>query len=181
MNREYIIGVICNLYKELKISELAFDLKDVCSKLEINLIPYSSYENKDLLLGFDNDGFNIINPINNKIEIYYNDEIVPFRRIYFTIPHEIGHIVLNHNIEISNETIKQHKEANIFALEFYCPLALIIHYGLKTKSDIISTFGITNSYADVIIDKLSKRSNELSPNEKRLVKIFERNKLNKLK
>lgn len=114
MNREYIIGVICNLYKELKISELAFDLKDVCSKLEINLIPYSSYENKDLLLGFDNDGFNIINPINNKIEIYYNDEIVPFRRIYFTIPHEIGHIVLNHNIEISNETIKQHKEANIF-------------------------------------------------------------------
>lgn len=181
MNRENIIGVICDLYEELEIGELGFDLKDVCKKLEINLIPYSSFENKELLIGFDEDGFNIINPYNNKIEIYYNDLINPIQRIYFTIPHELGHITLNHNIKGGNETNKQYKEANIFALEFYCPLALIIHYNLKTKSDLISTFGITNSYANVILDKLNKRSKTLSLNEKRLVSLFESNKLNKTK
>jgi Zn-dependent peptidase ImmA (M78 family) len=181
MDREEIIGVICDLYEELEISELGFDLKEICKKLEINLIPYSSYEKKDIFLQFDEDGFNIINSLSNKIEIYYNDEIEPFQRIYFTIPHEIGHIVLNHNTEYGNETRKQNKEANIFALEFYCPLCLIIHNKLNTKSDLISTFGITSGYAEVILDKLNKRFKTLSLNEKRLVEIFEKNKLNKTK
>lgn len=181
MDREEIIGVICDLYDELEISELGFNLKEICKKLEINLIPYSSYEKKDIFFQFDEDGFNIINSLSNKIEIYYNDEIEPFQRIYFTIPHEIGHIVLNHNTDCENETRKQNKEANIFALEFYCPLSLIIHNKLKTKSDLISTFGITSRYADVILDKLKKRPKTLSLNEKRLVEIFEKNKLNKTK
>ena len=181
MNREDIIGIICDLYEELEISEFGFDLKDVCLKLGINLIPYSAYRNKSLLINFDEDGFNFINPDNNKIEIYYNDFIEPKQRMYFTIPHELGHIVLNHNYEKGNETEEQHREANIFALEFYCPLALIEYYNLSTKSDLISTFGITSGYANVIIDKLKKRSKMLSKNEKRLIKIFQDNKQKKTK
>lgn len=115
------------------------------------------------------------------LEIYYNDEIYPFKRIKFTIPHEIGHIVLNHNLEFKNETRRQKKEANIFANEFYCPEALIIHYNLKTESDLMSTFGITFPYAKVLIDKINQRSKILIPNEKRLVKIFENNKIIKTK
>lgn len=181
MNREDIIGVICDLYQELAISEFGFDLRETCNELGINLMPYSAFENKVLLTSFDEDGFNIMNPNNNKIEIYYNDEIIPHQRIYFTIPHELGHIVLNHNIVGGNETNEQHKEANIFAQEFYCPLSLIIYYDLKTKSDLISTFGITSGYAGVILDKLKKRSKTLSLTEKRLVRIFENNKNKKTK
>ncbi len=179
MNKENIIGIVCNLYEELEISDLGFDLEIVCNKLEINLKPYSSFENKFILLRFDEDGFNCINPIKNSVEIYYNDEIYPHQRLKFTIPHEIGHIVLNHNLDLKSETNIQKKEADIFASEFYCPEALIIHYNLRTELDLMSTFGITLSYAKVLIDRVNNRTKNLSCKEKRLVKIFEKNKLKK--
>ncbi len=111
MNREEIIEVICDLYEELKISILGFNLKEVCNKLDINLIPYYLFEDSSLLLKLDEDGFNCINPKSSKIEIYYNDRIYPKQRIKFTIPHEIGHIVLNHNIKKGEYAFDQNKEA----------------------------------------------------------------------
>ena len=62
--------------------------------------------------------------------------------------------------------------------EFYCPETLIIHYNLKTESDLMSTFGITFPYAKVLIDKINKRSKILTANEKSLVKIFEKKQNN---
>lgn len=181
MDKESILEIICDLYEELEISEFGFDLKQVCNKLGINLIPYSLFENQNFLLKYDEDGFNCINPINNKIEIYYNDSIIPKQRINFTIPHEIGHIALNHNCTFQNETAQQNKEANIFAREFYCPEAFIIHYNLNSISDLMSSFNITRGYTEVLIDKVRKRSKELSLLEKRLIKIFEENKNKKAK
>ena len=176
MDREEIIGVICDLYEELEISRLGFSLKEVCNKLDINLIPYSSFKDESLLLKFDEDGFNCINPKNSKIGIYYNDKIKPRKRIKFTIPHEIGHIVLNYNIKGGKETDDQKKEADIFAQEFYCPSALIIHYYHYRMPNFMSIFGITQGYAEVLIDKIGNRYQGLSENEKRLIKIFEKNK-----
>lgn len=176
MDREEIIGVICDLYEELNIFKLGFSLKEVCNKLDINLIPYSFFKDKSLLLKLDEDGFNCINPKNSKIEIYYNDKIKPRKRVKFTIPHEIGHIVLNHNIKGGKETDDQKKEADIFAQEFYCPSALIIHYYIYRMQDLMSIFGITQGYAEVLIDKIGNRYQDLSENEKRLIKIFMKNR-----
>ena len=178
MDREEIIGVICDLYEELEISRLGFSLKKVCNKLDINLIPYSFFRDKSLLLKLDEDGFNCINPKNSKIGIYYNDKIKPRKRVKFTIPHEIGHIVLNHNLKGGKETDDQKKEADIFAQEFYCPSALIIYYNHYRMPDLMSIFGITQGYAEVLIDKIGNRYQGLSENEKRLIKIFEKNKKN---
>lgn len=57
MNKEDLIDLIADLYEELEISEVGFDLEKVIRKLDINLIPYSSYENKELLVHYDEDGF----------------------------------------------------------------------------------------------------------------------------
>lgn len=71
MNKEDLIDLIADLYEELEISEFGFDLEKAIRKLDINLIPYSSYENKELLVHYDEDGFTWINPRNNKVEIFF--------------------------------------------------------------------------------------------------------------
>ncbi len=182
MNREDILDVIVDLYQEYEISEFGFDLIKLIKKMEINLVLYSSFskEKQVILKNYDEDGFNVINPNNNKIEIYYNDIIKPKGRIYFTLPHELGHICLGHNCRLENETEMQRCDANLFANEFYCPQAFMIHYNLKTVSDLVSAFDITEGYAKVLLEKLRKRRDRnLSYNEERLIKIFEYNKRKK--
>lgn len=179
MNREEILDVICDIYEQEKICELGFNLKKLCNSLEINLIPYSSLEGDvSKLIMFEEDGFSCLNPNNNKPEIYYNDRISPRGRIKFTIPHELGHISLGHKYYLHKETSTEKKEADIFSNELYCPQAFMIHYNLLTISDLISNFGITWSYAETLLKKLNERGDKrLTTNEKKLINIFEKNKL----
>lgn len=181
MTREEIIDYICEIYEEYGIDQFGFSLMQLCNKMCINLIPYSSFEeNKNLLLKLDEDAFCYFNSFNNKYEIVYNDEIKPFARIRFTIPHELGHIVLSHPIKslFNLQYIwVQEREADIFANELYVPQAFIIYYSLKTKTDLMNAFHITESYASTLLKKVKQRTSlELSQNEEKLIKIFEKNK-----
>lgn len=177
MNKEDLIDLIADLYEELEISEFGFDLEKAIRKLDINLIPYSSYENKELLVHYDEDGFTWINPRNDKVEIFFNDRICPKERIKFTLPHELGHICLGHNLTTEVETYREKSEADMFAREFYCPQAFMINYKLKTASDLVSAFKISYSYANILLIKIEKRKDEaLTKAERRLIKIFETNK-----
>ena len=179
MNKEEILDVICDIYEQEKICELGFNLNKLCNSLEINLIPYSSLEGDiSKLIMFEEDGFSCLNPINNKPEIYYNDKISPRGRIKFTIPHELGHISLGHKYYLHKETATEKREADIFSNELYCSQAFMIHYKLLTVSDLISNFGITRGYAQILLEKLEQRRDKrLTTNEKRLIEIFEKNKL----
>ena len=179
MTKEQIIDLIADLYEEFEISKLGFSLKEYCYKAEILLIPYSSFENDSKrFVKFDEDGFNIINPESNCCEIYYNDEIRPRMRIKFTVSHEIGHISLGHNTVFGkSETPAQKKEADTFANEFYCPQVLIIYFNLLSKTKLMSTFNITDGYAEILLDKISqRRSVSFTPAEQRLLKIFLNNR-----
>lgn len=179
MKYEYLIHLVADLYEELNINEFGFDLEYTIKKLDINLIPYSVYEkNKEIFNKLDNDGFSLINPINSKIEIYYNDKIEPKERLKFTLAHELGHIILGHNLDSVNETDEIKKEADMFARIFYCSQAFMIKYKLITISDLISSFGITQGYAEVLLEKLGRRKNKkLSEAERRLIDVFEKNRL----
>ncbi len=182
MTKEQIIDLIADLYEENEISELGFDLKQYCNKAGILLIPYSAFEERSKdLIKFDEDGFNMINSESNCCEIYYNDAIIPRFRIKFTIPHEIGHISIGHNLILGKcETPSQKREADIFANEFYCPQVLIIYFNLLTVSKLMSTFGITKGYAATLLEKISqRRTMSFSPAEQRLLKIFLNNQKNK--
>ena len=178
MNKEEIIDVIADLYEEHKISELGFSLKKYCNEAGILLIPYSAFENGyEKFCKFDEDGFNVINPESNCCEIYYNDEIHPRLRIKFTIPHELGHISLGHNLKLGSETPRQKWEADTFANEFYCPQVLIIYFNLLTKQKLMSAFGITAGYAEILLEKIKQRKSiNFTPSEKRLLKVFLNNR-----
>lgn len=179
MNKEEILDIICDIYEQEKISEFNFDLKRLCKSLGINLMPYSLFGNNiKKIIAYEKDGFSCLNPNNNQLEIYYNDKIVPKGRIKFTIPHELGHICLGHKYYLNKETSIEKREADIFANELYCSQAFMIYYGILTVSDLISNFGITRGYAQILLDKLKERKDTtLSFNEKRLIEIFEKNKL----
>ena len=181
IRKKLIFDSIIDLYEEFEISTFGFDLRDICEKMEVNLIPYSAFDDKKtLLLKRSEDGFNFFNPYNNHIEIYYNDEQIPKDRIKFTIPHELGHISLNHYYLSKDTNVNKESEANVFANEFYVPQAFILYYKMFTTSELISNFGITYEYARVLLDKLSQRPNKnLTSQEEQLIEIFEKNKTNK--
>lgn len=84
---------------------------------------------------------------------------------------------MGHNLLMGEETENQRKEANTFANEFYCPQVLIIHYNLLTTGELMSTFGITEKYAQLLLDMVSRRrAYKYSPSEERLLRIFLNNK-----
>ena len=66
--------------------------------MNVNLIPYSLYKQKDILMLASEDSFCYYNENNGKYEIFYNDEIKPSGRLKFSIPHELGHVVMNRPI-----------------------------------------------------------------------------------
>lgn len=85
--------------------------------------------------------------------IAYNNE-KSVGRTLFNLLHEIGHIVLNHFVDF-NKTILinnplEYKilenEANCFARNVLSPIVLVNYLNLS-ESDIINTFGMTNSAA----------------------------------
>ena len=85
--------------------------------------------------------------------------------------------MLGHNLSMCNETPLQNRDANFFANEFYCPSVLIVHFDLFTRSKMISNFGISAQYADVLLDKLViKVKKDFSDNEKRLLNAFLKNR-----
>lgn len=177
--KERFLDIICDVYEQNMISDFGYSLKTLCNNLEINLIPYSSFgKGIDILIAKDKDGFSCLNPNNSKCEIYYNDRKYPNDRIKFTIPHELGHILLGHLLYSHEETKTEKWQADLFANELYCPQAFMIYYKLLTPSDLVSNFGITWSYAVTLLDKLNERGDKrLTKNEKRLIEIFEKNKL----
>ena len=177
-DRDEIIDIIADVYEEYSISRVGFDCLELCKKMGITVKKYSeSKEACDLLIRLDEDGISGINKRTNEIFIYYNDNIYPRKRLCFTISHEIGHICLGHHLEWQYETDEMKKEADIFANELYCPQAFMIWYGFTTRKELMTYFGITESYAEVLLDKLRKReSQNLTNSEIRLINIFEKNR-----
>lgn len=180
-SEEDILGVIADIYEDHHISEFGFDIIDLCKKMNINVIPYSSYESAEaikMLIKTDEDGFSIFNTKNNKCEIYYNDFINPPERTRFTIPHELGHIELRHVLSEKQESYFN-SYADRFSRQFYMPEVLLIYFNITDVNSLMSTFGITYQYACVICNRINKRikqKKEFSKNEVRILNAFLKNK-----
>lgn len=158
----------CEKTTEFLINEniilLPFDADKIIKKHKWSMLKYSNLAIKknvsinDIIESYDSeDGYTIFNGRNYSIA--YNDTITTKQRIYFTKLHEIGHIYLNHFKDFnetilyrSNMTESEYKilenEANCFARNVLSPIVLVNYLNLS-ESNIIDTFGITNSAAIV--------------------------------
>lgn len=143
--------------------------------MEIILIPYRecSLEKQVQLLQASDEGMSCLDYTRGKkFFIYYNDNNRNKQRIRFTIMHEIGHIVLEHE-ESCEQT---ESEADFFARNALAPLPIIISNKIYDLEKIVSTFDISYSCAENVSRTLATRLkygyDELLDYELKLVQQF---------
>ena len=100
----------------------------------------------DELFAVSEYGFSIKN--GDKRIIYYNEKKA-LACIRFTLAHEIGHAVLNHQNE---DDLGAEREANCFARNLLCPLPIATALEAKTEDDYVSVFNVSNQMARITID-----------------------------
>lgn len=114
----------------------AYQSKSNKKYYRIKIIPYSktkNYENFTQEMK-DGDGFSII--LNGEKIIYFNDKNRTVQRIRFTIAHELGHCLLEHDLSktkyrnseigFADDSIEE-TQANVFARDILMP-AVVLHY-----------------------------------------------------
>ena len=173
---EEIKEIVADMYEDVGYIEIPMNVFELCHKLNIRLIRYSSLSPTcaEYSKQFSDDGFNLLNVNTFQYQIYYNDQMPP-ERVTFTIMHEIGHIMIGHR----EHTEENEQEANFFAKTALVPLGLIVKLSLKTSYDIADTFGISLEFARNIVSHFNKSMIYPSICEKevnsRLVELFFRN------
>lgn len=143
------------LYK-LKINSLPIDFKTVMRRLPY--IHYKTYSDFGAQRGMSFDdvlklvqnrhGFVLIDDSKTPLHyliIYNETKDVGTKR--FTIAHELGHIILEHD----KEDYVSEQEANCFARNFLCPVPISIEKRLFTCSDYIKSYHISSIAAEVCI------------------------------
>ena len=136
---EEIKNIVVNMFKKLDIKCIPISGFEIATKLKIKLVQYStlSYEKFMTCMNISEDGFSVQLSDGSWI-IYYNN-FKSYRRINYTILHEIGHIVLDH--KQASELAE--KEANFFAKYALCPPPLIHRLKIHDMYEISEMFDIS--------------------------------------
>ena len=141
---EKIKREIYYLFSDYGISVFPIDIIYLCQQMNIKLVAYSTLSSKKKaeILKISSDGFSYFDNTNWKgYIIYYNDEGVSEQRQRFTIMHEIGHIVLEHNEDTIYELAES--EANFFARNALAPIPIVLIKEIVDKFEVSDTFNIS--------------------------------------
>ena len=146
--------IIRDLIEDYEI-KYPLDIFDLCDKMGFELIPYSMFqEHIELLLKKSKDGFSIYHEKRQIWSIYYNEEVNPKERIRFTIAHEIGHILLQTDIE---------EYANFFAGYLLAPVPLILDYKMFSREKIMDHFKVGFKCASSCLKRVLLRVLQKTP------------------
>lgn len=100
------------------------------------------------------------------VTVFVEDGLFP-RRNYYTLAHELGHIVLGHFFEFEKTSLLRsglldkeyavlEREAEIFAAEFLMPMPVLQELPIKSYDDIVDICKVTNTSAKIRIDEMQK-------------------------
>lgn len=133
----------------------------ILQALEVDIHSYANSADilKELDIGAEhNDGFLLLK--DGKWRMFYNDQIKPAERIRFTAAHEIGHIMLKHNLQSADTVFGRVSytcrnngkmdirdplefEANIFASRLLAPAIVLHDLGVDRAEDIARLCGLS--------------------------------------
>lgn len=155
---------------------------EIASKLGVTVIPYSSLTERKLKAAIQTseDGFLI--EYDEKDYIFYNDISQSYERQNWTILHEIGHIILDHN----GYSWVEESEANFFAKYIIAPPVLVYKIHANDAMDIYINFDISYEaavYAYCYYKKWLRQhqlKNKYTEYEKALLDFYEENVINKI-
>lgn len=147
---------------ECGITELPINLGNIADFYNIKVILYSDTNltqlfQKDVLSG---DGFIANN--NNEKQIYINDKINNRNSRRFTLAHELGHGILNHDIgiihyrnsEIDSQTDMQELEANVFARDILMPATVLAALDIHTPDEIMKLCDVSRKSAEIRAERM---------------------------
>lgn len=135
---------VVDLYEDFGISSVPIYPGGVLQKMGYDVESYEIFNDrpKEIANKFSYDAFRcLVRSTNSKFELYhpYNSRL----RIRFSLAHELGHIVLEHDFK---EDSIQETEANFFANYFLVPLPLIPYKCIYDSPESVS------SVFDVILE-----------------------------
>lgn len=138
-----IIEKTLEVFKKCDVKTFPVDCIKIITGLGIPLYKYSDLPEakiKKCLLVSD-DAFTL------QGVIFYNDKFPHKERQRFSLMHEVGHIVLNHEGESSDNE----KEADLFAGNILAPRSVIWHLHFNSVKDICETFNVSCMAANRIL------------------------------
>lgn len=168
-----------------KISSLPLDLNLIKKYYEIKIIPYSKAKNFNRFTEDMKNGDGFSREKNGQKIIYFNDKKGTFERRRFTIAHELGHCLLEHDLskikyrnsemDFDSDPIEE-MEANVFARDILMP-AVVLHYNeCLNYIDILGLCSVSKTSAKIrekrmkILEERNKFC--LSPLEKQVYNNF---------
>ena len=170
---------------ECGISKLPVDLGNIADHYGIKIILYSHTNltqlfQSDVLLG---DGF-IANNGGAK-HIFINDKIQYRSRRRFTLAHELGHALLDHdtgtihyrNSEFDSPSDPQELEANVFARDLLMPATVLAALDIHTPEEIMALCNISYQSAKIRSERMQELYNRnifnRHPSERKVRELFD--------
>lgn len=146
------------------IKSLPVNLGDIADHYNLKIILYSETNltqlfKEDVLHG---DGFVVKNRLEK--QIFINDAIHNRNRRRFTLAHEIGHAVLDHdlrvlhfrNSEIDSQTDIQEVQANVFARDILMPATVLAALNIHTPEQIMKLCPISYESARIRSERMKE-------------------------
>ena len=159
---------VVRMYEKANADIIPLPVFDISNGLGYSLIPYRAFGPRihDVLIKASMDAVTMRFNGSSRPAILYNDRIIS-TRVNFSIMHEIAHNELGHKEPSQLAEI----EANHFAAEALCPMALLEHYHISETQKIIKIFNISEDCASnraKTMRNRTLRSLSISPRCRRL-------------
>ncbi|MDD3569589.1 MAG: ImmA/IrrE family metallo-endopeptidase [Lachnospiraceae bacterium] len=162
------------------IKELPITLGTIADYYNFKVIAYSDTNLTQVFKNevVDGDGFIVFSK--DKKEIFLNDKVKNRNRRRFTLAHELGHGILNHNIdivhyrnsEVDSEIDMQELEANVFARDILMPSTVLAALDIHTPEEIMKICDVSRKSAEIRASRMEllyKRNKfNLNPMERKV-------------
>lgn len=146
------------------ISSLPVDLGEIAEHYGFKIVTYSDTSltqlfREDVLQG---DGFIVQNK--SEKHIFINDKIHNRNRRRFTLAHEMGHGILQHemavihyrNSEVDSQTDMQELQANVFARDILMPATVLAALDIHTPEEIMQLCNVSRQSAEIRAERLEE-------------------------
>lgn len=148
MNYSFILEKVFSVFEECYVNSFPLNFVDLIIQYGYRVFTYQQLRDKspelyESCILYSDDAFRDM----ATKTVAYNTE-APKKRVYFSLAHELGHIVLGH----LSETKKTEAEANFFASNILAP-RMAIHYArCKNEADVARIFEVSCEAAQYAFD-----------------------------
>lgn len=170
---------------DCSINSLPVDLWKISEYYDLRIHAYSKSSisqifSEDVLQG---DGFIVC--IGERKEIFVNDKINNRPRRRFTVAHELGHGILDHDIgrihyrnnENDSQTDMQELQANVFARDLLMPATVLAALDIHTAEEIMELCDVSHLSAEIRAKRMEElyRRNIFNhhPEERKVRELFD--------